>query len=869
MSDWKPVDHEVRAAVEHDGNRNFMIEAGAGTGKTELMVQRVVAMIRTGVATIDQIVVITFTDAAAVEISARTREALEVLTSGDRAELKDARLEPMAPEEAPLVSTALEGIHRAHIQTIHAFASSMLRERPVEAGIDPAFAQLDEMQESAGFDRAFDKWFDRTLEQVPPELAAAMDRGLGPRQIRTIAEVLQRHRSVLRLKLPKVARPDIEPFVNTVRDAAAELRGLLIYSGDDARGREDIEFIIKFGDQVGLSWEAHDEDGVLRVLLTQAPDIKHGAGKKSAWTDKESADRATELRQEVRENLKQLHEKLGTAILLSILPIIEQFVRGYARERKKDGEAIFDDLLIWARKLLKNDVARNYFRRRFTRIVVDEFQDTDPVQADIVFCLAGTGAPPTDTSWTSMVPRDGVLTIVGDPKQSIYRFRRADLAVFDSIRNGVMQPHQTKITQNFRSREGVLNWVNTVFDAQFVEEPGVQPANTTLVHAPRMEEFDQPAVHVAWAGPNEKVAPARVDEAKLLARCLIHAHQTAWSVFDKSTSSVRAVRWEDMAVLVPAWTDFDTYALALRAMGVPFRVGGGKGFFARREVAELGHLLEAIHDPLDDIAVAATLRSPMFGCSDDELMLAVGTGRGINYRQYPTKGCPPRVADGLRAIREMHDVLPRLTLTQAVKMAADQSLLVEQALARPGEEQEAANLMKVVDMSRRYARLDATLGLRNFSRWLRGQREIEEDAFRSALREGDAGIADAGDDVVRVMTIHASKGLEFPLVALANMSGQRNLNSSPIPDRGANQIHFQVKGFGGTYFATPNYDDRWQPEKEAQAAEITRLVYVGTTRARDHLVIPLALEPSKMGPYMKQLMPHLPGPPSLLPKEAN
>lgn len=861
MSDWTPADQSVRTLVEHDGERTFMIEAGAGTGKTELMVHRAVAMIRAGHARIDDLVVITFTDDAAAEIAARTRQALQLLVSGTAAEIDAARLTPLSDEEKSRVHDALEGIHRARIQTIHSFCGSLLRERPIEARLDPAFITLDEMQATAHFDAAFREWFDHVLEAPPEGLVVAMERGLGPQKVRTLAEVMNTHRAVLPMVMDPAPMPDIEPFVDLLLLSATELRMMVSRCDPEDPAVADVAGITAFADQVRLLWESGDEAGVMRALLTQAPEIKHGVGKADAWAELADYQQAKARRKAVREGLDRVQGELGTAVLMGLLPVIQDFVLGYAERRRRDGVATFDDLLLWSRDLLRNDQARDYFRQHISRIIVDEFQDTDPVQADIVFCLAGEGAPPAGNDWTRMQPRPGVLTLVGDPKQSIYRFRRADLAVFDGIRAGVMRDHQQQITQNFRSSEPVIGWVNRVFSVQFVESPGVQPANVDLVHHPKHKHTGEPAVHVAWAGPHEKIGPAREDESELLARMLIHARESKWRVYDKSDKALRGIAWGDMVVLVPAWTDFGQYRDAFRRMGVPFRVGGGKGFYGRDEVADLCHLIEAIDDPLNDIAVAAALRSPIFGCSDDDLVLAVGTGRGINYRQYSTKDCPPQVADALRMIRDMHDVLPRLTLVEAVTMAVDRSLLMEQALARGGDDQAAANVLKVIDLARRFGDagpLGDTAALRDFSRWMREQREIEDDELRSSLREGDAGTADAGDDVVRVMTIHASKGLEFPLVALANMCGKRNIVRAPFPDRTGNRLHVHIKG-GDVHFQTPGFAEAWDPEAEAQKAEITRLMYVAATRARDHLVIPLALEAGKFGPYAKELRDHLPG----------
>ena len=860
MTAWVPADQAVRLQVAGDGDRTFLVEAGAGTGKTELMVFRVVSMIRRGQATAEGLVVITFTDAAAAEIAARTRQALEILDAGTDAEVRATRMEPLAGDERERVRAALDGIHRARIQTIHAFCSSLLRERPVEAGLDPGFATLDDMQAAAHVDQAFDAWFHEVLDNPPEGLAVALDHGLGPRKVRVLADMLHAHRAVLPMAVPPVPAPmpAIAPFVATLLSSADNLRVLVAGCAPGDPARDDIGGITTLADQVRLLEEEGDEAGIVRVLLTQAPALRHGVGTLGAWGDPDDGREATRLRKQVREDLEALQGELGTAVIMGLLPVVEDFVLDYAGRRRRDGVATYDDLLLWTRDLLDDPAARAYFRRHITRIIVDEFQDTDPVQAEIVFCLAGSGDPPPGGDWTTLPPRDGVLTVVGDPKQSIYRFRRADLAVFDRIGTGVMAPHRVQISQNFRSREGILAWVNRVFDVQFVEEPGIQPANTPLVHAPRAEEFDAPAVHVAWADRHEKIDPARHAEADLLARMLVLARTEGWRVFDAGQGAVRPITWGDMVVLVPAWVGFDEYRLALRRMGVPFRVGGGKGFFGREEVGDLCHLLEAVHDPLDDIAVAAALRSPIFGCSDDELLLAVGTGRGINYRQYPTKECPPRVADGLRIIREMHDALPRRSLVEAVTVAVDRSLLVEQALARPGDDQAAANLLKVIDMARRFADIGAVAGVRDFARWMGTQREIEDDDLRASVREGDAGIADAGDDVVRVMTIHASKGLEFPLVALANLCGRRNIRRGAFPDRIAGRVHLRIPGSGENHFETVGYADAWVPEKAAQEAETTRLMYVAATRARDHLLVPLAMEPGKMGRDAKQVVPHLP-----------
>ena len=841
---WRPVDHGTRLKVQDEVGTTFMIEAGAGTGKTELMVYRVASILRTGAATIDELVVITFTDAAAAEISARTREALQLLLHGSDAEVAEARMSPLDAEERPRVAAALGGIHRAHISTIHSFASSMLRERPVEARVDPAFRALDAIESAMDFDRAFAAWLDRMLDNTPPELAVAMAQGIGVRQLKMLALWMNLHRSVLPLSPFRPSKPDVRGFVTEAvagRDPLADTRD---HTGDDDRGRRNIDDVLEFLDQIDELSRDEDDTALIRAILLQAPDVKQSARERQIWDDEDAWRDARDIRKKLAGELEDVRNNLGEWILCAVLPVIEEFVLGYAIERRQMGIADYDDLLMWSRELLEVQAARDYFRRRFRRIIVDEFQDTDPIQADIVLCLAGDGDPPDSRSWASMAPRPGVLTVVGDPKQSIYRFRRADLAIYDHIKDDVMADHQAVIRQNFRSREYVIEWVNRVFGQAFVPEKGRQPANTELVHAPRKQEIpdDVPAVHVAWGVSHDEADDIRAEEGRVLAQALIHAHQSRWPVFDKATRTVRPVTWGDMVVLVPVWTKFDFFRDQLRAWGIPYRLGGGTGFFRRDEVADLCHLLEAIDDPLNDVAVVASLRSPMFGCSDEDLLLAAGTGRGINYRQRPTKECPPQVADAIALIRDLHDAMPTMTMPDIVRLAVERSLLVEQALAMPGDEQAAANLLKVADMARRFADARIGRGLGDFTRWLREQRELEEDPTVPGAREPDAGIADAGDDVVRVMTIHASKGLEFPVVAMANMSCERKMRSGPVPDRENGRLHLSVKGRGGSPFATPGFKEQWEAEKACLRDEFTRLMYVATTRARDHLIVPLATD---------------------------
>lgn len=828
------MDQAERDRVRTQLAVNLCVEAGAGTGKTTVLVDRIVEVLRTRHASVDEIAVITFTEAAAAELAARVRQKLE-----------DVLATPRDDDERVRVHAALTGLYRAHVETIHAFAAGLLRERPVEAGLDPSFEVLDDLAAQLGFDAAYQEWLLGVLSEERPEIVTAVRRGFDLAQIRRLVSTVHAHRSLLPLTPEPPVATDADTHIEALQEAAEECRRLLPYARADEVGIADMRAIIDYAARLV---EVREDPAELdREILYRAPRLNYGRGRRDDWDDPARCVDSKALRKEIRDRIDALRDALRSETIVALLPLAEAFVADYEAARKRDGTADFDDLLGWARDLLATSPeARTYFRKRFRVLLVDEFQDTDPVQADIALCVASDDEPGED--WLRMQPRAGSLTLVGDPKQSIYRFRRADIAVYDAVRHGPLAGGDARLTQNFRSVEGVLDWANGVFDRVLVAQEGVQPGNTRLVVGDAVLDDESLSVCVVHGNPADETANGiRIEEARLLATTIQNAVESGWGIRDRDTGMERTATYGDVVVLVPRRTALDTYLEAFRRAGVPVRAEGGRSLFQRQEVRDLANVLQAVDDPLDQVALVASLRSTVFGCTDEEIYLHHAAGNRLDYRLDHVDS-RASVTDAMGLLRDLHDLRSRVSLAQLVRATLEKTRLVEIALAGWDGQQSAANLVKLADRARAFSASGAG-GLRAFARWLSEQRASSDEA--------EANIAEETEAVVRVMTIHASKGLEFPIVALANLGTRPRSDVEPVPDRRAHRLHLRVKN-GDNEFKTPGFDDAWIHEKEQKAAEDLRLLYVAVTRARDHLIVPVASRPATPGPMLFDLLPSLP-----------
>ncbi len=812
------VDANEREAIRQRVDENMCVEAGAGTGKTTVLVDRIVHLLSTTDTDVRRIAVITFTEKAAAELAGRVRRGLEDALAASADAAQRQRLED-----------ALRGLNHAHIETIHAFASSLLRERPVEADLDPGFEVLDVLPAQLEFESQYREWLNAQMAGDPPPAAliAVLDFDLRFELVRQAAENLHRHRDML----PLGAYGRIEV------DAAAALDGLAPYIAELAKytgcaiDEEDEAYqeLTRMLDWYGDTLLRGDASLASRaIVMVRAPWYTKGSA--GNWRRASDCAAAKAALKSIREILDAARDGLRQNAVADLLLWLQGFVRQYEQRRREDGKADFDDLLIWARDLIRGDEGvRAYFQSKFQRIFVDEFQDTDPLQAEMIVSLCGEEPLPAD--WRRTKLRPGSLFAVGDPKQSIYRFRRADIAMYDEVKRHVFGGEPLRIVQNFRSASPIIDWVNRTFTQLFDPQEGVQPPYVDLAARPDYKTDDAVTV-LRGAAPPAGGKRAGIDDVrrfearKLAALVRAHVRDETWRVRAPEGGD-RAAQYRDVVVVIPSRTGLDIYEEEFARAELPYRHEGGRTFFVRQEVRELVAVLRAIDDPGDAVAAIAALRSSAFGCSDEDLLLHKHAGGNFDYTNVRADA-PGTAAESLRGLRELSALRYTLTLPELVRAVLDTTRLVEFAMLQPQGDQVAANLLKVIDQARTFAEASGR-GLRGFVRWLK-------ENINRASDETGAPISEETDDVVRIVTIHASKGLEFPIVVFANMAGDRRDYTTVLPDRANGRLHVKL-GSKDLGFRTPGYDDAEAAEERHSRAEELRLLYVAATRAKDRLVL--------------------------------
>jgi ATP-dependent helicase/nuclease subunit A len=803
------------------------VEASAGSGKTTLLVSRILAWVRSGRATLPEIVAITFTEKAAAELRLRVREAVEAARA------------PAEAEERGRLDRALAELELAPIRTIHAFCGDLLRQRPVEAGIDPGFRIAAPLEAALLFEETWERWLEPAAAEAPPALHEAIALGIPLEALRELASALVVERDLL-AGLPA---PLAEDFADLNREVRARIRALAEAAPAGRRAAEDDRLVRHLADLLGWveQTDSLGEAEQVGAVLTELPLRKvSNVGAQTVW-GKEPITRARAALTEMGDRVAAARAVRLHNLAAALARWLAGFVHAYGERLARLGLLDFHDLLGKSRELLRTrpDVRRD-FQARYRTLLVDEFQDTDPLQLEIAFFLAEDPAGPPAPAWDQVRLAPGRLFLVGDPKQSIYRFRRADIETYARARALVAaQGEILTLHTNFRSVGGLLAAVNRLFESQMQppEDGAYQPAYAPVVPAPDAPDGDGPLV-LEW--PPEAPAPASVDErrageAAALAAVVRRAvGERGWTVRDPRTGQPRPVGFGDVVCLFRTLGGVALYEDALRAAGVPYRTLGGRHYFARSEVGWALAALTAVEDPYDPVALVAALRSPFFGVPDGALLAHTAAGGRLGY----LAPLPPESEDDLapawRVLRDLHARRVRESPVAIVEaLYAETEVLATYALDPHGE-QRVANLLRILDTAR--ALEAAGRGtFRQLVRWLRAQ-------DRGGYEESESPIVEEGDEVVRLMTVHAAKGLEFPVVILPDLEWDRGADSRRLwVDRRAEALELGVAlgKVNDWDVESENVAGLREREQRRADAEQLRLFYVATTRARDHLVLPL------------------------------
>ncbi|HEV3264109.1 MAG TPA: UvrD-helicase domain-containing protein [Acidimicrobiales bacterium] len=827
-----PPDHAAREEIRSHLDASQFVEAGAGTGKTTALVARILELVASGEATIDQVAAITFTDAAAAELRDRVYEALERASTG--ADSSERRVRARA---------ALDEIDGAAICTLHGFAQRILAAHPFEAGLPPSFEVLDEGRSAVAFDDRWEGFVDQLLED--PGLADLLRRllvcGVRLDHLRTLTGLCHDNWDLLVGAQPgDPALGDIDPSSILNALDAAQVAAETCTCSDD-------KLLIHIEGLAGFGSALRETTSGLEILelLVDPPRLTCSRGQKGNWPDPVAEVRG--LLAGAEEARRTLVAGVISDALAGLVPAVTRFTVNSANDRKRDGRLEFHDLLVWAVELIRKDAGvRVALHHQYPRLLIDEFQDTDPIQAEMAFRIANGGGEsgPGEVRWSELPVEPGRLFFVGDPKQAIYRFRRADIGLFLEVRDR-RRADRVALTANFRSVPGIIDWINTVFGELF-DDPvdGTQAAYQPL-QAERFLPFEttdgSPPV-ILLGGPIDAqgIDEVRAEEAAEIAATVRRIREEKWPVGDWGAPA----RLSDITILIPTRTGLPVLQQAFDTEGVPYRLESSSLVYEAPEVGDLLTILRAIDDPTDQVSTVTALRSEAFGCGDDDLLAFRHAGGRWDYRRQPPVSLDETgpVVRGMAALHGLHQHRWWSSVSALVERVIEERRLLELALDQRRSRDVWRRLRFVADQARQFTDVDGG-DLRRYLAWVDVQRRQDVRAREVVLPEMD-------NDAVRVMTVHGAKGLEFPIVFLTALNRRPPSDSGVKVLWGGDGPEMKIK----SGIATAGYAELAAREKVMEEAEELRLLYVAATRARDYLVVALHHKAGSRG-HAAQLAP--------------
>jgi len=803
----RKVDHttEAQRRAIHARDCSVCVAAGAGSGKTFVLVERFARLVQDGIDP-REILTITFTEKAAREMRERIGIKLE----------------------APGLERARAALEGAWISTIHGFCARLLRTYSVEADVDPAFAVLTELplarvrrgafaEAQAGLRREWPEAYDAIVDRIK---WGHDQEGFAGIDLRVFAlHEAQRAAGARTRILAPAERPasfgavDADAVKGALDQVARALRhyeaAFASHPRPSAVARDKVE-------SVGLKARGLAdtlEGGFVPTSYVAIRALVKSVGGNGLFRE-ERAELALALESLARAYVEGPARALGAALD----DLVARFDAAF-RARKAQLSALdFGDLEERARELLEShEAVREDVRRRFQAILIDEFQDTSRLQQRLV----------------DLVRRPGAFFAVGDVKQAVYGFRHAEvrglLEVEDEVRRtgGLVVPLDT----SFRTRPSVLSYVDAVFAPIFGEagsEVPHQPLRSAETVAFAEKKTASVEVILAHGDSLElgRAAEARAIAGRLAA--IVEGKLLEGTNPLRQDSFEKPLRYKDCAILFRAMTELQVYERALRERGVPYRVDRGGGFFDAPDVVDAMNLLRAIADPKDDLALAAVLRSPLAGLSDDALA-ALGRdrvkGESLSRVLERTEMPIARTLAILRAERG------RTKARDLLAHALEETGLAEASLLRTGNARGFANLKKLLAIVEELES-DPALGLEDVVFAL-------EDLRASAAREGEVSLAGGDEDAVLLLTVHAAKGLEWPLVVVADLGRSDNPWAEPVafsPETGCVPLLVDPTSPFGK-IEPEAYARIFERRKLREREESKRLLYVAITRARDHLIL--------------------------------
>jgi ATP-dependent exoDNAse (exonuclease V) beta subunit len=839
MSAPELVDAVARQRIRTELGTTLVVEAAAGTGKTSELVQRIVRVVQSGAGTLSSSVAVTFTEKAAGEMKLRVRT-----------ELDRALSRALSAQERARVEAALAELEAAKIGTIHGFCAELLRGHPVEANVDPAFEVADTQRARQLQQGAFDDFFARAAQAPPEGVRRVLARAGNSEPVDDPAKTLfDAARNLIEtrdfdtpFRRPSYERGALIDALGEQLRALAEL-GPRAFSAYDRLGQA----LRLLGRRLrALSGASHDRwEATLRSLAAERDIWSGAAGQGKQFGNGVARADVVERRAAAKAALDQALLMLGADLAACLSSELRPVIARYETLKAEHGVLDFFDLLMHTRNLLySNALVRTELQRRFSHLFIDEFQDTDPIQTEIMLLLAADDANEREPFRTRPIP--GKLFLVGDPKQSIYRFRRADVSLYERVKRHLLSSgaELVQLSTSFRSLPAIQALVNASFAPLMGGDAARGQASYVPLSAFRRPVGDQPAVIAlpvpAPFGKRGGVTKTAVnaslpDAIGAFLDWLLRA--SGFVVPEDGQSVPLAARHVCLLFrrFHGAWEGDLTrdHVRALEARGIPHVLSGGRAFHTREEVMAAYAVLRAIERPDDALQVYATLRGPFVGFQDDVL---------LSFRQTHGSLSPLRSgswsADGMSAehaavlavltlLLRLHRTRNRLPIAHALGSFLSELRAHAGVAIWPTGEQALGNISKLLGLAQSYERRRGAPSFRGFLAWLE---QLAEEKGGS-----DATVVEESSDGVRLMTVHGAKGLEFPVVVLCDPT--MNLRT----EFASRYVDAEQRLWAQPLCGVSPLELIEQRELvcDHDEAESVRLTYVAVTRARELLVVPV------------------------------
>jgi len=848
-----PAQQEVVA----DLGRNWCVTSGAGCGKTRVLVERYIRFLEADLdVPLERLAAITFTEMAAAEMRDRIRRAC-------RDRLQEAR----SAGDAVRIACWLQrywDVDVAPIHTIHGFCGAILRRFPIEAGVDPNFEMLDEAAADLLLQETVGRTVEKLLEAEDADVLALLEHYDLGRAREVLAEIVGQHREVLRrVAEPVMARSDAEILKDLerrsdelVREACEEVladagvvRALADLRKVSGRAEDKRELIrramLDAVDRIARARTADVMKSAVEALLA----IRLQGGIEKNWPSAGALQAVKDATKTLKDAFKKVNDDLPVfdeeierqhlAVARAMFRTARRVEAGYDEAKRRRSALDFEDLQIRARDLLRSDArVLRTCRGAYRAILVDELQDTNLLQFEIVDLL--TSAPGKFTRRGGRGEagplRPGAFFGVGDPKQSIYRFRGAEIEVFERALGRVGAKGKQGLAKSFRLNRGIAGLVNHLFPPLMGEryEP-IEPA-----HEQKNEVAAEWLHAIGPEGEGLRAEEGYAAEAQQLAE-RIHRIATAGDVqvWDDGRKAWRPAAYGDVAILLRRTTYLHLYEEALERRGVPYHVVAGSGFYKQQEVLDVLNLLRALEDPSDDLAVAGVLRSPFFAVSDEGLYRLRRLGGTLLGALEPAAEASGFEAEDQRGLGRAARLLPDwgrrkdpMGLAHLLDEVVFGSGYAAATVAGFGGARAYANLRQMAELARRFERQ----GMASLGDYI----DYVSDFMQSEMRQEQAAIDTpedgSGGGSVRLMTIHKAKGLEFPIVAIPDLG---HASRGPRADyfiHAATGLAVRLRDDQGETAASCALALARREARRAEADEAIRLLYVAITRAKDYAI---------------------------------